>query len=69
MCSGGTLHITQGDREGQSDGDVRADQPHQARLPRLLLLGAGGVTSAVSMYEENRSVRETDWSIVMMRKM
>ena len=33
VCSGGTLHITQGGREGQTDGDVRADHPHQANLP------------------------------------
>ena len=74
MCRGSNLHLAQGDRGGQAGGDVRADHPHRAHLPRLLLLGAGGVTRLLSMYKENmlgieRSVRETGWSIVMKRRM
>ena len=62
VCSGGTLHITQGGREGQTDGDVRADHPHQAHLPRLLLLGAGGVTRLLSSeHVRGEQVCQGDW--------
>ena len=54
MCRGGTLHLTQGGNGGKVGGDVRADHPHKAHLPRLLLLGAGGVTRLLSMCEEKR---------------
>ena len=41
---GGPLHLTYGGWGGQAGGDIRADHLHQAHLPRLLLLGAGGLS-------------------------
>ena len=40
---GAPLHLAYGGWGGQAGGDIQAVHLHQGHLPRLLLLGAGGL--------------------------